>query len=541
MGLNTITTYVFWNAHEPRPGVYDFSGNNDVAEYLREAQQEGLYVILRPGPYVCAEWEFGGFPAWLLKDHNLPLRTTDPRYMAPVKKWLDRLGKELAPLQIANGGPIIAVQVENEYGSYGDDRDYMRASRQALLDAGFGKSLLYSADGLAQIRKVGLPDLLAAANYGPREAKSSMDRLKAMRPTGPYMTGEYWAGWFDHWGEKWQHTNAQTEAGEIEWLLKQGDSISIYMFYGGTTFGWMNGANSQKPEEYQPDVNSYDYDAAVSESGQPTAKYALFRDAIARATGVTPPPAPDAPKLVALPAAPLSASVSIWKTLPKPLRSEHPLSMEDVGQNYGYILYRTTLTAPAKGDLVFDAVHEYAQVYVDAKLVGTLDRRLNQTKLAIDSGPGAQLDILVEDTGRINYGPRILGERIGILGDVSLGGKPLTGWSLYPLPMEAPQKLAFNPAPCEGPCFYRATLRLDTPADTYLDTQQLRKGQVWINGHNLGRFWYIGPQGALFVPASWLKPGANDIVIFDLEAAPGRSVQGLDHAVTNLSATAQGK
>ncbi len=541
MGLNTITTYVFWNLHEPKPGVYDFSGNNDVAEYIREAQQEGLRVILRPGPYVCAEWEFGGFPAWLLKDRTIPLRTTDPRYMTPVKKWLVRLGKELAPLQIANGGPIIAVQVENEYGSYGDDRAYMQASRQALIDAGFGKSLLYSADGLAQIRKVGLPDLLAAANYGPREAKSSMDRLKAMRPTGPYMTGEYWAGWFDHWGERWQRTNAKTEADEIEWLLKQGDSISIYMFQGGTTFGWMNGANSQKPTEYQPDVNSYDYDAAVSEDGQPSAKYALFRDAIARATGVTPPPMPEAPTLVALPPAQLATSISLWKTLPKPIQSEHPLSMEDVGQNYGYILYRTMLAAPVKGDLVFDAIHEYAQVYVDGKLAGTVDRRLAQTKLAMDAPIGARLDVLVEDTGRINYGPQIVGERIGILGDVSVDGKALTGWSIYPLPMEAPQKLKLDTATCTGPCFYRATLHVDAPADTYLDTQSLRKGQVWINGRNLGRFWYIGPQGALFVPASWLKAGANDVVIFDLEAAPGRSVQGLDHPVTTLGMAARAK
>jgi beta-galactosidase len=537
MGLNTITTYVFWNAHEATPGVYDFSGNNDIAEFLREAQQEGLYVILRPGPYVCAEWDLGGLPAWLLKDKSMPLRTNDPRYMQPVRKWLMRLGQELAPLQIANGGPIIAVQVENEYGSYGSDRGYIRAMRQVLIDAGFGKSLFYTADGLNGIPKDALPDMLAGLNFGPGDpsaggAKASMDKYKELRPTCPYIVSEYWDGWFDHWGEPWNYTAARQQADEIQYILSHGSSISIYMFQGGTSFGWMNGANSPQADSYQPDVTSYDYDAALSESGQPTPKYYLFRNAIARATGVEPPPVPKAPKLAAMPVATFSSSVSLWKTLPPPRHSEHLLSMEDIGQGYGYILYRTTLKDAISGTLDLGVMHQYAQVYVNGKLAGIADRRLKQHTVAITSvNPGARLDILVENTGRINFGPRMLGERIGLLTDVTIAGATLTGWDIYALPMRAPQNLAFTVAPCTGPCFYRATLNVTKPLDTYLDTRELHKGQLWVNGRNLGRFWNVGPQGALFVPASWLKAGQNEIVIFDLQGAPGRKIAGLDHPV----------
>lgn len=545
MGLNTITTYVFWNVHEPTPGQYDFSGNNDVAEFLREAQQEGLYVILRPGPYVCAEWDLGGLPAWLLKDASIKLRSRDPRYMQPVRKWLMRLGQELAPLQIANGGPIIAVQVENEYGSYGSDRDYIREMRQALIDAGFGSSLLYTADGIKGMAKDALPDMLAGINFGPGDpatggAKADMDAYKKLRPAGPYIVSEYWDGWFDHWGEPWNYTNAQQQADDIQYILGHGSSISIYMFQGGTSFGWMNGANNPAAGSYQPDVTSYDYDAALSESGQPTPKYYLFRAAIARVTGVTPPPVPQAPQIAAIPAATFSRSISLWDTLPTPRHSERPLSMEDVGQDYGYILYRTTLKSAAGGTLDLGDLHQYAQVYLNGKLAGTADRRLNQHTVNIAGAkPGARLDILVENTGRINFGPRINGERIGLLGEVTLAGVALTGWNIYALPMRAPQKLAFKPAPCSGPCIYRATLNVTKPADSYLDTSELRKGQLWINGRNLGRFWFVGPQQALFVPASWLRAGANDIVVFDLDAAPGRRIQGLDHPLISPVSTSK--
>ena len=309
MGLNTVTTYVFWNAHEPRPGIYDFSGNLDVAEFVREAQQEGLYVILRPGPYSCAEWEFGGFPAWLLKDPNMVVRSRNPQFLAAAHAWLVRLGREVAPLQIGNGGPIIAVQVENEYGSYGDDHEYMEGIHHILVDAGFTQSQLYTADGAEELPRGSLPELPAVINFGPGEAQRSFATLRKLRPEGPFMNGEYWDGWFDHWGAPHAHTNAQQQADDLDWILRQGDSISIYMFHGGTSFGWMNGANSNG-KNYEPDVTSYDYDSALDESGHPTPKYFLFRDA-SRAI-------PASPRLLSLPRPQPSPSP------PSPWTASHP-------------------------------------------------------------------------------------------------------------------------------------------------------------------------------------------------------------------------
>jgi len=533
MGLNAVTTYVFWNAHEPRPGVYDFSGNLDVAEFVREAQQEGLYVILRPGPYACAEWEFGGFPSWLLKDPKMVVRSRDPKFLAAARTWLLRLGREVAPLQIGNGGPIIAVQVENEYGSYGDDHEYMEAIHHILIDAGFTQSQLYTADGAEQVPRGSLPELPAVINFGPGEAQKSFAVLKTIRPQGPFMNGEYWDGWFDHWGAPHAHTNAHQQADELRWILHQDYSISIYMFHGGTSFGWMNGANSNG-SNYEPDVTSYDYDSVLDESGHPTPKYFLFRDVIARDTGVAPPPVPTAPAAVTIPAFTFNRAASLWDNLPSPVHSEYPLTMEEMDQSYGYVLYRTSVDGPVSGDLSVGAVHNYAQVYVNGKLAGTIDRRLNQRTLplTIDT-PHARLDILLENTARVNFGPALPGERVGLLNGVKLAGHPLIGWDNYSLPMLAPDQLAYSDQPCSGPCFYQATFTVDNPSDTFLDTSALGKGEVWVNGSPLGRFWHVGPQKALYLPAPWLKAGPNQVVVFDLEGQPGRKLQGLDHPVLN--------
>src|SRR5579863_5619769 len=369
MGLNTITTYVFWNLHEPRPGVYDFNGQNDVAEYIREAQEEGLNVILRPGPYVCAEWELGGYPSWLLKDRNLPLRSTDPVYTAAVEHWFARLAQEITPLLLKNGGPIIAVQVENEYGSFGSDHAYMEALKNLLQKTGMAPDVLYTADGPEQIPNGALPELPAVINFGTGEAKNSFATLDTIRPDGPRMSGEYWAGWFDHWGEKHHETNGEREAGELEWMLSQGYSVSMYMFHGGTSFGWMNGANSNGTN-YEPDTTSYDYDAPLDEQGAPTGKFFAFRDAIARATGETPPAVPPAIPVRKFPISPQLESASLWDNLPAPVVSDKLLTMEDLDQAYGYILYRTELKAGPAGELAIDGLHDYAQVYLNRELVG---------------------------------------------------------------------------------------------------------------------------------------------------------------------------
>jgi beta-galactosidase len=531
MGLNAVTTYVFWNAHEPRPGVYDFSGNLDVGEFVREAQQEGLYVILRPGPYSCAEWEFGGFPSWLLKDPNMAVRSSDPKFLAAARTWLLRLGKETAPLQIGDGGPIIAVQVENEYGSYGDDHSYMEAIHHDLVDAGFTESQLYTADGADEVPRGSLPELPAVINFGPGEAQKSFATLKKLRPQGPFMNGEYWDGWFDHWGAPHAHTNTEQQAADLDWILRQGYSISIYMFHGGTSFGWMNGANSNG-KNYEPDVTSYDYDSALDESGHPTPKYFRFREVIARVTGVTPPPVPKAPTATTIPAFTLGRSASLWDNLPEPVHSDQPLTMEQMDQAYGYVLYRTVITGPVTGDLAIGAIHDYAQVYIDGKLAGTIDRRLDQKTLPLDiQAAHADLDILLENTGRVNFGSALPGERVGLLNGVTLAGHALTGWDNVSLPMLTPDRLAFTDKPCTGPCFYQAAFNIDHPADTFLDTSQLGKGEVWINGQPLGRFWNVGPQKALYLPGPWLKPGRNTVVVFDLQGEPGRKLQGLDHPV----------
>ncbi|HET6170246.1 MAG TPA: beta-galactosidase family protein, partial [Terracidiphilus sp.] len=495
MGLNTITTYVFWNEHEPKPGVYDFSGNNDVAEFVREAQQEGLYVILRPGPYVCAEWEWGGYPSWLLKEHGIVVRTTDPKFMEPTKRWLLRLGKELAPLQIGNGGPIILTQVENEYGSYGKDHAYMEDIHQALVDAGFTRSQLYTADGPQQVPNGSLPELPVGINFGgdgAGSAQRAFATLKKFRPNGPFFNSEYWAGWFDHWGGKHAHTSTEEEAANLDWMLRQGYSVSIYMFHGGTSFGWMNGANMDGGK-YEPDVTSYDYDSALDESGRPTAKYFAFRDVIAKATGTNPPAVPEVAPSISVPPIALPETASLWKNLPAPIHSERVLSMEDVDQSYGYILYRTRLKNTASGELVLDQLHSYALVYLNEELVGALDRRLGQDRLTLPASKrNAQLDILVENTGRVNFTHAIAGERAGITKQVTLNGTPLLGWEIFSLPMTSVNTLHYSKKACSGACFYRGSFDLAAVGDTFLDTSAFTKGELWLNGRALGRVWNIG-------------------------------------------------
>jgi beta-galactosidase len=539
MGLNAVTTYVFWNVHEPRPGVYDFSGNLDVAEFIREAQQEGLYVILRPGPYACAEWEFGGFPAWLLKDHSTVVRSRDPKFLEPAERWIRHLGQELAPLQIGNGGPIILVQVENEYGSFGDDHAYMQAMHKMFVDAGFTKSQLYTADGADEVPAGSLPDLPVGINFGGNDAgaaDSEFAKLKKLRLNGPFFNSEFWDGWFDHWGGKHGVTNADTEAANLDWMLRQGYSVSLYMFHGGTSFGWMNGANSDN-NTYEPDVTSYDYDAPLDESGRPTPKFFTYRDTIAKATGTTPPPVPAVAPPLKIPEFKLEESVSLWNVLPAPVHSEQIQSMEDLDQAYGYILYRKQLEGPSEGDLVLDELHDYALVFLDGNLVGSLDRRLKQNQLSLKiPASGARLDILIENSGRINFSLALREERKGITKQVTLAGKPLLGWNIYPLPLTDTTQLPFTRAACSGPCFYRSTFDIKNAADTFLDTGSFSKGAVFLNGQPLGRIWSIGPQRTLYVPGPWLHPGKNEVVVFDLNGSTNPVLVGRDQSILDASA-----
>ena len=525
MGLNTITTYAFWNLHEPRPGVYDFEGQNDIAEYIREAQQEGLNVILRPGPFVCAEWELGGFPSWLLKDRALELRSSNPRNVAAMQSWFKRLGKEIEPLLLRNGGPIIAVQVENEYGSFGQDEAYKNAVKSALQQSGMNPDVLYTADGPDVLSKGSFPELPAAINYGSGDAELSLAKLDTLRPGEPRMTGEYWSGWFDHWGGRHYSSDVTREAAELEWMIRKGYSVSIYMFHGGTNFGWMNGANSDGTD-YKPDTTSYDYDAALDEQGAPRKKFFAFRDAIARATGRTFPALPEANPAQAFAVAPRMETASLWRNLPVPVKSTTLLAMEDLDQSYGYILFRTGIHAGDGGELAIDGLHDYAQVYIDQKLVGTLDRREGTTHLTIPmQSAAATLDILVENSGRLNFTKALLKERKGITGSVTLGGKAPGSWEIFSLPMDNLNKLHFVDEACEGPCFYRQVMTVPIVADTYLDTRGARKGFAWLNEHPLGRIWSIGPQFALYAPGPWMNKGDNRVVFFDLEGSSGDALK----------------
>lgn len=536
MGLNTITTYVFWNLHEPQPGKFDFTGNLDIAEFVREAGQEGLYVIVRPGPYICTEWDFGGIPAWLLKEPDMKVRTSAPRFVEAARKYIAEVGKQLAPLQITHGGNIIMTQVENEYGSFGKDHDYMNAVKKMIEGAGFD-NLLYTADGSADYMLSGgtLPETLSVINFGAGDGiEDEFKNFAKFRREVPRMSGEYWIGWFDHWGAKHQTVKPEIVAKGVEWMLSNNISFSLYMFHGGTSFGFMNGANYSKKEPYQPDTSSYDYDSPLDEAGRPTPKYYAIRDVIMKhlAQGETLPDVPASPQTIEIPQFDLKEAAGMLSLLGKPVKSEKPLSMEEIGQNYGYVLYRKKLDKDFSGELKFDALNDYGQIFINGKKVGTLDRRLKQNTLTIDAKAGSTLDILVENGGRLNFGRDFIYDRKGIVGQVWLNGVPVTNWEIYSLPLDNLSGLkSGKTSDKEFPKFYRGSFNLKSVGDTFLDSTSWDKGNVWVNGHHLGRFWKIGPQQTLYLPAQWLKKGKNDVVVLELGTPRKASLRGVKNQI----------
>lgn len=544
MGLNTIATYIFWNIHEPRPGVYDFSGNNDVAAFIRLAQQEHLHVLLRAGPYSCAEWEFGGFPSWLLADPRMKtaLRTNDPAFMVPVERWIKRLAQEVGPLQIARGGPIIAVQIENEYGNFSNDTAYMEHMKQIFVDAGFTGAMLYTVDPSRSLAAGQLPGVYSGVNFGTGGAVRGLTALAKDRPGQPLFATEYWPGWFDHWGHPHQTRSTAVQVQDLNYILSHHASLNIYMFHGGTSFGFMSGS-SWTDNEFLPDVTSYDYDAPLDEAGHPTPKFYAYRAVLATYATSPLPPVPAPPPVIAIAPFALHAETSLWEHLPAPVVSANPLTMEALGQSYGYILYRKVLEAAADGPLVLDEVHDYARVYVDGRLVGTIDRRLKQNQVHLSAAKGARLDILVENSGRINSTKMMRGEVKGITQSVSLAGAPLTGWQMYSLPMDdagamRPHRSSSISAPssltADAPHFAFGSFNLNKIGDTFLDVSELGKGAVWVNGHALGRYWNIGPQKTLYLPGPWLRKGRNEVVVFDLfPSAPTVRLVGRTEPILN--------
>jgi beta-galactosidase len=533
MGLNTLCTYVFWNLHEPEPGRFDFSGNLDLAAYLRTAQEEGLFVLLRPGPYVCGEWEFGGFPAWLLKEPGLKVRSRDPRFLAAAERYLNRVGQEIGGLQVDKGGPILMVQVENEYGSFGSDAEYKATIRKFVEGAGFTVPR-YTSDGPGKemLQNGTFPDLTPVVNFGAGpDPEESFKELDAFRTGIPRMCGEYWSGWFDHYGEEHHRTDPASGAQGIAWMLKRGISFNLYMFHGGTSFGFMNGANFGGG--YQPDTTSYDYDVMLDEAGRPTAKFFAYRDVIRAALPRSEklPALPAAQPMVEIPVFRFPESASLDGLLKAPVQAPDPAYMETLGQSYGYTLYRHPVAQADRDILSVKEPKDFAVVYQGERVFGALDRRLHQTALDVDLKAGEDLSILVENSGRVNFDKHMLEERKGLAGPVRLGGEVLKGWTMYALPMTDLSALTFKPGWAKAPAFHKATFELGAVGDTFLDTRGWGKGQVFVNGRNLGRHWRIGPTQTLFCPASFLRKGTNEVVVLELEDHEPGTMQGLKDPV----------
>ncbi|MEU4767305.1 glycoside hydrolase family 35 protein [Actinosynnema sp. NPDC023794] len=523
MGLNTIETYVAWNAHAPAPDTFDLTGGLDLGRFLRLVADAGMHAIVRPGPYICAEWDNGGLPAWLFRDPEVGVRRAEPRYLAAVKTYLDRVYDVVAPLQVQHGGPVILVQIENEYGAFGDDRTYLKTLAEHTRDAGITVPLTTIDQPTDEMLAAGsLEGLHRTASFGSR----AVERLAALRrhqPTGPLMCAEFWNGWFDHWGSHHHTTPAADSAAELDALLSAGASVNVYMFHGGTNFGFTSGANDKGV--YQPTITSYDYDAPLDEAGNPTAKYHAFREVIARHHDVPdepPPAARPTPRLTVALTDPvalldLARRSTAWQ------RHDTVPALDDLDGAPRLALATTRVDASDPAVLCFGEVRDHASVFLDGRPVGALLREHHQRALGLPRAAG-ELAVLVEDHGRVNYGPRI-GEPKGLVGGATLDGRPLTGWNVLPLALDAPPAAWPDgderrpvPGAVPGPVFLRARFDLDRPTDLHLDTGGWGRGVVWVNGFCLGRYWSRGPQRTLYVPGPVLRAEGNELAVLELAA-----------------------
>ncbi|MBQ8673836.1 MAG: beta-galactosidase [Bacteroides sp.] len=546
LGMNTICLYVFWNAHEPQPGVFDFDGQNDLAAFCRLCQENGMYVILRPGPYVCAEWEMGGLPWWLLKKKDIRLREDDPYFVERVDIFEKAVAGQVADLTIQKGGPIIMVQVENEYGSYGESKKYVSQVRD-IVRRHFGNEIaLFQCDWASNFTKNGLDDLVWTMNFGTgANIDQQFAKLKQLRPDSPLMCSEFWSGWFDKWGANHETRPAADMIAGIDEMLSKGISFSLYMTHGGTNWGHWAGANSPG---FAPDVTSYDYDAPISESGQTTPKYWELRKTLAKyMDGRKQSKVPALIKPITIPAFRFTEMAPLFDNLPAAKRDASIRTMEEYDQGFGSILYRTTLPQLDQPSLLtVNEAHDYAQVFIDGKYIGKLDRRNGEKQMKLPAcRKGARLDILVEAMGRINFG-RAIKDFKGITKSVEvtidIDGRPFTcnlkNWEVFNLTDSYDFYQGMNFRPIESltdelgqriPGCYRATFRLNRkPSDTFLNFETWGKGLVYVNGHALGRIWEIGPQQTLYVPGCWLKKGENEVLVFDIVGPKEARSEGLN-------------
>lgn len=544
LGMNTICLYVFWNSHEPQPGVYNFSEQNDLAAFCRLCQQNGMYVILRPGPYVCAEWEMGGLPWWLLKKKDIRLREPDPYFIERVALFEAEVAKQVKSLTIANGGPIIMVQVENEYGSYGANKGYVSQIRD-IVRTHFGNDItLFQCDWSSNFTLNGLDDLIWTMNFGTgANIDQQFAKLKELRPDSPLMCSEFWSGWFDKWGANHETRPADDMIKGIDDMLSRGISFSLYMTHGGTNWGHWAGANSPG---FAPDVTSYDYDAPISESGQTTPKYWKLRETLSRyMDGEKQAKVPALIKPISIPAFRFTEMAPLFDNLPAARKDENIRTMEEYDQGFGSILYRTSLPELKNGaTLTVNDAHDFAQVFIDGRYIGKLDRRNGEKQLALPACPkGARMDILVEAMGRINFG-RAIKDFKGITRNVEISvdidGYPFTcdlkNWEVYNLEdtYEFYQNMKFRPIQSltdrfgqRIPGAYRTKFQVKKPSDTFLNFESWGKGLVYVNGYAIGRIWEIGPQQTLYVPGCWLKKGENEIVVFDIVGPKEARSEGL--------------
>lgn len=523
LGCNTIETYVAWNVHEPKKGEFCFEGIADLGRFLALAQELGLWAIVRPSPYICAEWEFGGLPAWLLAEDGMRLRSSYEPYINHIRDYYKKLFEVLAPLQVTNGGPILMFQIENEYGAYGEDTAYLESLKQIMEDNGVNVPFITSDGPWGDYLSCGrMEGVLQSANFGSK-AKEQFAVLKKHIGDKPIMCMEFWVGWFDAWGDKHHTEPPEKHAKELQDILELG-SVNIYMAEGGTNFGFMNGANYY--DRLTPDVTSYDYDALLTEDGQITEKYKAFQEVIRRFREIPEVELTTHIKRTAYGELPVKEKVGLFEALDSistPEEHFYPQPMEKLGQGYGYILYRSELVRDKEIEKLFlFETNDRAKVYLDEKEIATLyDRELLAEK-KIEKVCGERLDILVENMGRVNYGIRMERQNKGIKGAVVLNGHQHYKWEHYPLPLDNLEKLPFGKGCTEGlPAFYRfefeAGGQTDGWLDTFLDVSGFGKGCAFINGFNLGRFWEIGPQGRLYVPGPLIHAGKNEIILFETE------------------------
>jgi beta-galactosidase len=540
MGLNTIETYVAWNAHAPVRGEFHTDGGLDLARFLRLVQAEGMHAIVRPGPYICAEWHDGGLPAWLLREPEVQPRRYEPQYLKAVAEYLEAVYEIVAPAQLDRGGPVVLVQIENEYGAYGDDKEYLAELVRLTRAAGITVPLVTVDQVTPQMLAAGsLPGLHMTASFGSR----SRERLAALRefqPTGPLMCMEFWIGWFDSWGTHHHRVPAEAAARELDALLSAGGSVNVYMVHGGTNFGRTNGANHKG--RYEPVTTSYDYDAPLDEAGNPTDKYFAFREVIGRYAPVPaqcPPRARPAPAFdVALTAQ--AGLLDLAAELGPAYRQDTAPSFDQLDHDGALAVYRTRLTGSGPGVLAFDDVRDRGWVHLDGAPVGVLARESNERTIRLPRAHG-DLTVLVEEQGRVDYGPRI-GEHKGLVGEVRLDGVPVTGWTVVPLDIDRictlPPVRPGRPEPADRPepagqpgpgaVVARGGFDLAGSADLFLDTAGWGKGFAWVNGFALGRYWRRGPQQTLYVPAPVTRGGSNELVVLELEVLADPTARFVD-------------